>query len=314
MSSVFKYLSLMGQQFQPLKLSVFSLLFSILCLLSSQGSFAGDDSWSVNKWGKILYQSLDSAPFPHSSRADGYERNGDHYSAEKHYSDSTTAFFVPDGFHASDMVDLLVYFHGHNNHVKKAIEEFNLLQQVSGASKNVIFIFPQGPHEAPDSSGGRLEEPGAFRDFIAECLNTLNQDGVIESTRAGRIILAGHSGAYRVISFILEHGGMEKHLEEVYLLDASYGRIDQFTEWAMRRPQARLRSIFTSHLAPENVMMMAELDRKNVPFQLRRYVHLDPMPDEWPRIAFVHAADLSHNDTVFMFEHWLRASSLDDIR
>ncbi len=60
----------------------------------------------------------------------------------------------------------------------------------------------------------------------------------------GKIILADHSGAYRVISFILNRGGLTENISEVYLFDALYGQVENYTHW-LEKYDGRLINIVT---------------------------------------------------------------------
>jgi len=98
-------------------------------------------------------------------------------------------------------------------------------------SSVAIFIFPEGPRNAPDSFGGRLEEKDVFKALVEDVLTFLKHEKRIADDVPGRIILSGHSGAYRVISYILNRGGLTENISEVYLFDALYAQIENYTHW-----------------------------------------------------------------------------------
>ena len=63
------------------------------------------------------------------------------------------------------------------------------------------------------------------------CWRLSLDNGVIATARAGSILLAGHSGAYRVIAEILMNGDLAANIREVCLFDALYDFTDQYSSW-----------------------------------------------------------------------------------
>ena len=198
--------------------------------------------------GNLIVTQFVSAPFPHPARAAGHTYQGQFFSARDHYSDSTVAMFVPNGFHAAPPVDFVVHFHGWNNTVAGTLKQFAVLEQFAASGKNAVLIVPEGPQDAPDSFGGKLEDTNGFQIFMAEAMRTLCANGVLTETncRVGNIILSGHSGGYHVIAAILDHGGLPQHIREVWLFDALYGGTRNFIAW-QKRTDGRLLDIYTDH-------------------------------------------------------------------
>lgn len=265
--------------------------------------------WETTAAGRLAVVSMEYAPYPDTTRAAGYTRQDEFYPPEIHYSDPSVALFVPTGFQAGQAVDLLFYFHGHSNNLRKSLDQFHLREMVQGSGKNVILVFPQGPKDARDSGCGKLESAGGFEQLVAEVLDTLAAAGIISDDKIGTIILSGHSGAYKVIGRILQHGGLAAKISAVYLLDASYGQLDVFIDWVAGDKTVRLRSIFTDHLAPENVTIMKNLSRRDIPFKLLAEESVTAA-DFKQRVLFLHAANLTHNETVNWLERFLSGSTL----
>lgn len=180
---------------------------------------------------KLFIANLDNAPFPHFSRERGYKYNNIFYSSEKHYNDSRVAFYIPKGYNKKKRVDVIVHFHGWNAELTNILERDHLVEQVSLSRKNVILLVPQGPKNAPDSVFGKLETRNGFKKFIFEALEILKNQGFTTSSKPGRIILSGHSGGYRVISYIITRGGLVENIREVYLFDALYGQLEKYVFW-----------------------------------------------------------------------------------
>ena len=65
-----------------------------------------------------------------------------------------------------------------------------------------------------------------------------------EQATPRHIVLSGHSGGYRVISYILLQGGMEEAVKEVWLFDGLYGQLEKYAMWLERR-KGRFVNIYT---------------------------------------------------------------------
>ena len=107
---------------------------------------------------------------------------------------------------------------------------------------------PQGPCDAPDSFGGKLEDPDGFKRFMDEVMATLRQQSALKKKdfTLGNIILSGHSGGYEVMSAIVDCGGLTDHVKEVWLFDALYAQTDKFLAW-FDKQHGRLLDIYTEH-------------------------------------------------------------------
>ena len=127
------------------------------------------------------------------------------------------AIFIPKGFEVEKKTDLLFYFHGHGNHLEKSFEKFSLREQIANSGKNVILVFPQGPKDAKDSGLGKLEDPDGLKNLAEEVLDRLQADRKIKTRKLGKVVVCGHSGAFRGIAMCLKQGGLEDYITEVYL-------------------------------------------------------------------------------------------------
>ncbi len=105
-----------------------------------------------------------------------------------------------------------------------------MIEQFHSSEKNAILVLAEGPKNSPDSFGGKLEEKNVFKLLVEEIIDTL--ENVYESDLEYRNIgLAGHSGGYRVIAFILLHGGLTDKINEVILFDALYADVEKYSYW-----------------------------------------------------------------------------------
>ncbi len=265
--------------------------------------------------GTLVVTQFVSAPFPHPARAAGHTRGTNFYSAAEHYSDSTVAMFIPKNFQATHKIDFVIHFHGWGNNVAGTLEQYNLVQQFCDSGKNAILIVPEGPHNAPDSFGGKLEDTNGFKVFMTETMEKLRTSGALGKAdfKLGNVILSGHSGGYHVMAGIVDRGGLP--IAEAWLFDALYGNTENFVAW-QNREAGRMVNIYTDHGGTkeesENLMGLYRTNRVNfVSLEETNSVAKDLAKS---KIVFIHT-DLTHNEVIFRrgeFAQILKTSCLKD--
>ncbi len=168
------------------------------------------------------------------------------------YDDDTCLVFVPHHFRtpADGRIDTLVHFHGHDATVRKVVASMKLREQLADSRQNAILIAPQGPVDASDSSGGKLEAEGGLERMLGEVRRALQHPEVAtalgaaaigQGARIGATALSAHSGGYKVAAACLDRGGFD--VTEVYLFDALYAARDRYLAWVLeRRDQSAARS------------------------------------------------------------------------
>jgi hypothetical protein len=277
------------------------------------------ESWPTNyaTLGKLIVTQFVTAPFPHPARAEGHKYHTNFFSATEHYSDNTVAIFIPKNFRATDKVDFVVHFHGWGNTVAGTLEQFKLVEQFCGSGKNAVLIVPEGPHNASDSFGGKLEDTNGFARFMAETVATLKTSGTLTKTSfsVGEIILSGHSGGYHVMAAILDHGGLSEKIKEAWLFDALYGGTENFAAW-QKNENGKLLDIYTDHggTKDESEKLMASLKTNGVSFFAAEDTKAVPENLQTNKIVFLHT-DMIHNDVVAKrgtFGQFLKSSCLQD--
>jgi hypothetical protein len=289
----------------------------LLLLLAAPSLLAQDLLTRYADFGRMIVLPMATAPFPHPKRADGLTYNKKLYPKELHYNDSSVAVFIPKGFNEGKAIDLVVHFHGWFNIIDSTFAQFKLVEQFVASGKNALLVIPEGPKNAPDSFGGKLEDPNVFSTFVKELLGKLREQKIISHTRAGNIILSGHSGAYRVMSFILTRGGMTKQIPEVYLFDALYAQNENFTYY-MLHDKGKVINIFTNNGGTkyDSEDMIEDLRAWNVPFFLGNDSTVTVKELKKNKIVFL-TTNLEHNDVLAkrnQFEMFLKASCLKDIK
>jgi hypothetical protein len=289
-------------------------LLLVACALASACSAAESIAERYASQGRLIISHFSSAPFPHPARAEGHRYKEENFPADKHYADNTVALFIPKGFRETGQVDFVVHFHGWRNHVENVLVRYKLIEQLVASGRNAVLIVPQGPRNAADSFGGKLEDADGFKRFMEEAIRTLHEKSALrlKSFHPGRIILSGHSGGYQVISSILDHGGMTGQVREVWLFDALYGRTDKFVAW-MEQGQGRLIDIYT-----ENGGTKAETERLMNTLKQQGKAFLTARDSDQPNLRsqrwiFLYT-DLPHDEVVEKrqaFRDYLKTSCLE---
>lgn len=244
--------------------------------------------------------------FPDKERSTGHNYANKTYSFEEHYNDSSILIIVPKTINFNKKFTLIFYFHGWNNSNEKATEEFQLEKQLENSNKNAILIFPEGPKNSPDSYGGKLEKSDYFKlllhDIIKQCKKfNYNLDNY------SNIILAGHSGAYRVIAAILNRGGLTEKISHVLLFDGLYGQIEKYSHWLTNYP-AKFINVITPNGGTkiESDEFLKNLDDWNISYLKSESNSLSRSDLENNRIIFLYT-NLNHNDVINpFFEQILR--------
>jgi hypothetical protein len=268
--------------------------------------------------GQLIVGQFASAPFPHPKRSEGHKYHEENYSAAEHYSDSTVAIFIPKNFHEDGPVDFVIHFHGWRNNVAGTLSKYKLIEQLMESKRNAILVVPEGPKDAPDSFGGKLEDEGGFRRFMVEVVETLKAKSNLKKKDVvvGKIVLSGHSGGYQVISSIVDRGGITDHVKEVWLFDALYAQTDKFLAW-FDKEKGRLLNIYTEHggTKKETEQMMATLKAKGISVVAgtESQMKVSELPKSGAVFIF---SDLEHDDVVdkhSTFRDFLMTSNLKEI-
>jgi|GEM_PF-5773130 len=149
---------------------------------------------------------------------------------------------------------ILVYYHGWNGSINSSANDaLPIMQQVKTMRQNgdpVILVMPQAD-SATDQVGRRwdgFDDPKAFRLMIEA---TEERVGAVDEG----ISMTAFSGGWRGLAKSLkelreENDSLYSRIQKVALLDAAYGSLDEFAEYANRGGE--LHSIYTQHLKGKN--------------------------------------------------------------
>lgn len=269
--------------------------------------------WTKGAYGDLALPQFKSAPFPHSSRENGYKNSTAAFPRDVHYSDSTVGIFIPKSAKFGAKVNFVVHFHGHNNHVSQVFDQFKLEEEMSKSGLNAVLVVPQGPKNAPDSGDGKLElEPHGLEDMLKETLTFLQKSSFTPAnSQIGKVALTAHSGGYKVTSAILAKKELPQNITDVILFDATYGGLAPIADWCKAGKNHRLISICTDHLGHENGQLAALLQKRGVE---PKFYFDGEFTEELAAkrgVSILLTTSLEHNDVVSKtgnFSKWLKSA------
>jgi hypothetical protein len=279
-----------------------SSLYSDILLVSVFIFFGVETAQSQTiQGGKVFHFTSAYTCFPETKRLNGYTYDSVFYDFAGHYSDSSVLIVAPDKFkEINNAVDIIFWFHGWHNNIDTALNYYHLASQFISLKKNAILVLAEASKNAPDSYGGKLEQPDVFKNLVNDVLQNLQKNKIISSScKAGNIILAGHSGAYRVIAYMLENGGVIVH--EVDLFDALYSQTDKFMDWIKKDSSNKYINFYTDSgggTKEVSEQMMNELKKQNFPLVFTEENNLTPAMLKSSKIIFIHTTR-EHNDIIF---------------
>jgi hypothetical protein len=256
-----------------MKPNLFKPVLIILFLLLYIVSYAQDTTSAV-----IFHIHSSHTAFPDTGRKKGHMYDKVLYSVAEHYHDSTVLIIAPKKLDAKKKVDLIFWFHGWRNNVDNAASFYELTKQFISSNRNAVLVLAETAKDSPDSYGGKLENAGVFKALTTDVLNGLKAQHLIpKGCKPGHILMAGHSGAYRVMARIIKYGQMP--IDEAILFDALYAETPIFLDWIKADQNHRFIDLYTDHggtdeethnlvkLIAQEKMPYLESEEGNVNFQ-----------------------------------------------
>jgi len=244
----------------------------------------------IPTYGKQHFTSTHTS-FPDTGRSQGYIYDSVQYTASAHYQDSSVLLIIPPHLDRHKKVDLVFWFHGWRNNIDTALEFYKLGRQFLASGRNAILVLAETARNAPDSYGGKLEQPAMFKALVYDVMEALKGKGVVPKTAApGNIVLAGHSGAFRVIACMLQNGQVP--VQEVILFDALYSQLEKFENWINEDPSHHFVHWYTNQGGGTDEMsdiMMKQLKEIHHEYLLAEERNITPEMIRNNRILFVHS-------------------------
>jgi len=237
--------------------------------------------------------------FPDTARAKGHTYDKVLYTAAEHYKDSSVLIVVPPQLNVKNHVDVVCWFHGWRNNIDSVPARFDIIKQFLASNRNAILILPETAKDSPDSYGGKLEQRYIFKKLLADVLDKLKKEKVIRKRAGiGNILLAGHSGAFRIMAHILQNGGVE--VKEAILFDGLYSQVDKFSNWIKADAAHRFINIYTNKGGGTDEVsdkMMSLLREKNIDFISAEEKEVNAAILRVNNVIFIHSAK-EHNDVI----------------
>ena len=134
--------------------------------------------------------------------------------------------------------------------------------------------------------------------MLQDVLDELKKQKIIgKKTEPGTVVLAGHSGAFRVMAHILQNGGIE--IKQTILFDALYSQVDKFTNWIQADPSHQFIDMYTDHGGTDEVsrQMMQGLRDKNIYFLSLEEKDVNASILKANQVIFIHSLK-EHNDVI----------------
>ncbi|WP_426669789.1 hypothetical protein ACPPVU_00825 [Mucilaginibacter sp. McL0603] len=269
------------------------LVLIVLSLTAYKGTYAQDVSGAV-----IFHIQSSHTSFPDTGRVNGHTYDKVLYTAAEHYHDSTVLIIAPKNLDVKEKVDLIFWFHGWHNSVDNAASYYDLTKQFIASKRNAVLILAETAKDSPDSYGGKLENPGVFKALVADVMTGLKSQHLITADCVpGHIMLAGHSGAYRVMARIIKNGQMP--IDETILFDALYAETEIFMDWIKTDQSHRFIDLYTDHGGTdgESHTMLKLLAQDQIPYLETEEVNVTPQLLNSNRLIYIHSAR-EHNDII----------------
>lgn len=277
------------------------ILLAALTIITIQ-SFAQTESDT-----KVFRITSAYTAFPDTARSAGHSYDKVLYTAAAHYSDSSVLIVVPPDFKAGKKVDVIFWFHGWRNNIDTAAAYFELTSQFVAANCNAILVLPETTKDAPDSYGGKLEQQTVFKHLLQDVMNELKKQKITgKKTKPGNIVLAGHSGAFRVMAYILQNGGIE--VKQIILFDGLYSQIEKYTGWIEADGAHQFINLYTNKGGGTDEVsekMMQGLREKNITFINLEEKEVNAAMLKENKVIFIHSLK-EHNDVINRPDHNFR--------
>ena len=271
--------------------SLFYILLSFALVFFVSNCMAQDNAISFH-----IYSSHTS--FPDTGRANGHIYDKVLYTATEHYRDSAVLIIAPKNLDAKKTVDLVFWFHGWRNNVDNAATYYGLTKQFIASNRNAVLILAETAKDSPDSYGGKLENIGMFKTLVGDVLNGLRSQHLIsKKCEPGHILLAGHSGAYRVMARIIQNGQMP--IDEAMLFDALYAETEIFMAWIKADSAHRFIHLYTDHGGTdgESHAMAKLLNKDHIPYLETEETQITPLQLSDNKLVYIHSLR-EHNDII----------------
>ena len=225
--------------------------------------------------------------------------SGATYWEDTTYNDRRVLLYIPRAFDVRKPSVMVVFFHGNGAKLERDVmARQRVPQQIAASGLNAVLVAPQFAVDAKDSSAGSFWQPGTFRQFLDETAVHLVELYGDERTRKTfstmPVVMVAYSGGYNPAAYALSVGGADARIKGVLLLDALYGEVPRFADWAAKKRDGFLVSSYTISSASGN----AELKRILAQHKIKIADALDPKITKGSVTFLPALPDAFHGDFV----------------
>ena len=199
------------------------------------------------------------------------------------------AVLIPPGYQQQQHPGLLLYLMGANTpawietleftrwfgprtlRYKLNETHFRLTEQFAAAQRGAIMVVPHSQMDCTDYEQN-LTGPAGFDGFVRATGRLFEAAGLWRGDQPERLALIAQSGAYRAAASILGNTASKfsRRINEVYLFDAVFGRMDQFAAWIQKNPQKRFWSGYVDGWTDVgNQRIIQQLDTAGIKYYLQ---------------------------------------------
>ncbi|MFC4230327.1 hypothetical protein ACFOW1_00390 [Parasediminibacterium paludis] len=209
--------------------------FSVLMMLLICNCFGLRQANAQDK--QLSFQS-NNAMFPDNRFNPNYSSN------DSRFNDNTTILFVPKYFNKNKPWHYFLWFHGWNNNIYSTLEQFKLREQLNASGINAILVMPEAAKNAQDSYCGKWEQANYFNRFMKDINDKLVGENIINPNSNGDLMIAGHSGASRVLVQIINFSNLP--IKSILLFDAISGNEDKIANYLQHHTNCSLINLYTN--------------------------------------------------------------------
>ena len=208
------------------------------------------------------------------------------------YSDNRVLMAISPEPDAKSYPIIVVYLHGNQAMLERdVLERQQVAAQIAAADINGFLLAPQFAVDALDSSPGNFAQKKYFSAFMKEASRQAgewqNNRRLQHQLKYAPIILVAYSGGYLAAANILEHGGMNRRIKGVILLDALYGKEDVFARWLeVHHRNSFFFSTYTEPAKTSNEQLQHLLSENGIQFETtmpeflgKKTIHFVPLDE-----------------------------------
>ena len=232
--------------------------------------------------------------------------NSKYSSSDGKYNDNSCIVYVPKHFNKNKPWHYFLWFHGCNNNIYSTIEQFKLREQLTLSGANYILIMPEAAKNCMETYSGKWEQPKYFNQFMEDAkLKLISEKIVDKSSSNNQLIIAGHSGASRVLVKIMDNSSTA--IKAILLFDAISGFESNIVSCLQKQPSCKLINLYTSkeNTNRSSKKLLQLLQKANLNVLQKNDTDLKDEDIRANRIISLYT-NLSHNDVAVSYNYLSR--------